>query len=331
MNKLPVKTKWKKFQKAKCKTDPRYGKKPEERSVKELLQSGVVIVDKPKGPTSHQVASWVRKILEVKKVGHGGTLDPKVTGVLPIALNEATKALRLLLLSGKEYIALMRLHGEVSDEDLFRAVKKFTGKIYQVPPVRSSVKRRKRARRVYYIEVLEREGRDVLLRIGVEAGTYIRKLIYDMGRYMGPGAHMQELRRTQTAHITEEEAVYLHDLLDAYLFWKEDGIEEEIRKYVKPVEYLVKHIPKVYIKDTAVGAIVHGAPVLAPGICYVEEGISHGRIIGVMTLKGELIAIAKAEMSTEQILKAKKGVVAKLDRVFLRPGVYPNYWKRKKR
>ncbi len=149
MNKLPVKTDWKKYQKAKCKSDPRYGKRPEERSVPELLQCGVVVVDKPKGPTSHQVAAWVRRILEVRKVGHGGTLDPKVTGVLPIAINDATKALRLLLLSGKEYIALMRLHGDVSDETLMNAVKKFTGKIYQVPPVRSSVKRRRRARRVY--------------------------------------------------------------------------------------------------------------------------------------------------------------------------------------
>ncbi len=169
------------------------------------------------------------------------------------------------------------------------------------------------------------------MRIGVEAGTYIRKLIHDMGKYMGPGAHMQELRRTQTAHITEKDAVYLHDLLDAYRFWKEEGIEEEIRKCIKPVEYLVQHIPKIYVKDTAIGAIVHGAPVLAPGVCYVEEGISKGRIIGVMSLKGELVAIARAEMSTEQILKAKRGIVAKLDRVFMRPGVYPNFWKRKLR
>lgn len=329
-NRLPVITERKKFIKEDSETDPKYGKKPDERSVEELLNMGVIVIDKPKGPTSHQVSAWVRDMLHVEKAGHGGTLDPNVTGVLPIATNKATKALSLLLHAGKEYIALMRLHKDVSDENLERVVKKFTGVIYQVPPVRSSVKRRKRPRRVYYMEIIEREGRDVLLRMGVEAGTYIRKLIHDMGKALGVGAHMQELRRTQTAHITEKEAIYLQDLLDAYIFWKEDGCEDLIREYVKPIEYLTQHIPKIYVKDSAVGSITYGAPVYAPAVSIVEEGIKPKSLVAVMTLKGELIAIAKARVSTEKILEMKKGIVATLERVFMARDVYPRYWKSKR-
>ncbi|HEC96385.1 MAG TPA: RNA-guided pseudouridylation complex pseudouridine synthase subunit Cbf5 [Euryarchaeota archaeon] len=329
-NRLPIVTERKKFVKELSETDPRYGKRPEERSVEELLKMGVVVIDKPKGPTSHQVSAWVRYMLHVEKAGHGGTLDPNVTGVLPIATNKATRALSLLLHAGKEYVALMRLHKNVSDDELERITRKFTGVIYQVPPVRSSVKRRRRPRRVYYMEIIEREGRDVLLRIGVEAGTYIRKLIHDMGRALGVGAHMQELRRTQTAHITENDAIYLQDLLDAYVFWKEEGCEELIREYLKPVEYLTKHIPKIYVKDSAVGSITYGSPVYAPAVSIVEEGIKPKDLVAIMTLKDELIAIGSARTSTEKILTMKKGVVATLERVFMSRDVYPKYWKSKK-
>jgi len=330
-NRLPIVTNRRKFVREEAETDPRYGKRPEERSVEELINIGVVVIDKPKGPTSHQVSAWVRDLLHVEKAGHGGTLDPNVTGVLPIATNRATRVLSLLLHAGKEYVALMRLHRDVSDKALISVLKKFTGLIYQVPPVRSSVKRRRRPRRVYYIELIERDGRDVLLRMGVEAGTYIRKLIHDMGRALGVGAHMQELRRTQTAHITEDEAIYLQDLLDAYIFWKEDGCEELIRKYIKPVEYLTEHIPKIYVKDSAVSAITHGAPVYAPAVSIVEEGIRPKSLVAIMTLKGELIAIARALVTTDEILEANKGIVASLERVIMPRNVYPRYWKTRSR
>ncbi len=330
-NRLPIVTNRRKFVREEAETDPRYGKRPEERSVEELINMGVVVIDKPKGPTSHQVSAWVRDLLHVEKAGHGGTLDPNVTGVLPIATNRATRVLSLLLHAGKEYVALMRLHRDVSDEALISVLRKFTGLIYQVPPVRSSVKRRRRPRRVYYIELIERDGRDVLLRMGVEAGTYIRKLIHDMGRALGVGAHMQELRRTQTAHITEDEAIYLQDLLDAYIFWKEDGCEELIRKYIKPVEYLTEHIPKIYVKDSAVSAIAHGAPVYAPAVSIVEEGIRPKSLVAIMTLKGELIAIARALVTTDEILEANKGIVASLERVIMPRNVYPKYWKTRSR
>ncbi|HDD57464.1 MAG TPA: hypothetical protein ENF43_02990, partial [Thermoplasmatales archaeon] len=93
---LPI-PKRKRLIKVYAKTNPHYGKKPEERSVRELLDLGMINLDKPSGPTSHQVVSWVKDVLEVEKAGHAGTLDPRVTGVLPIAIGSATKALKVLI------------------------------------------------------------------------------------------------------------------------------------------------------------------------------------------------------------------------------------------
>ena len=103
-------------------TDPVYGSEPEKRSIERLLQSGVINLDKPSGPTSHEVVSWVRKILGIANAGHGGTLDPKVTGILPCALGRATRALSALLNAGKEYIGVLYLH---SQEKLARIEKIF--------------------------------------------------------------------------------------------------------------------------------------------------------------------------------------------------------------
>jgi H/ACA ribonucleoprotein complex subunit 4 len=133
-------------------SNPDFGSYPGSRTVKEILNCGIVLLDKPSGPTSHQVAAWVRDVLGVKKVGHSGTLDPKVTGVLVITLDKASKIMPALMGMDKEYVAIMHLHEDVSESELKKAVKKFTGKIEQVPPKKSAVKRRKRTREVYEIK-----------------------------------------------------------------------------------------------------------------------------------------------------------------------------------
>ena len=99
--------------KVSAKTNPNYGKYFDEISVKELINNGFINLDKPSGPTSHQVVAWVKKILEIDKAGHGGTLDPDVTGILPIAVGDATRALQVLLIAGKEYVGIMKLHKKV--------------------------------------------------------------------------------------------------------------------------------------------------------------------------------------------------------------------------
>ena len=311
------------------KTNPLYGKKPEDRSVEELLEMGMINLDKPSGPTSHQVVSWVRDILSAKNVGHGGTLDPRVTGVLPVAINRGTKLLKVLLTAGKEYVGIMKLHREVSEDTLKAVFKKFVGEIYQVPPVKSAVKRVRRKRRIYYLDIIEVEGRDVLFRVGCEAGTYIRRLCVDIGKKLGVGAHMQELRRTKVGTLSEEESVTLHDLKDAYELWREDGYEEEIRRCIKPIERMLDHLPKIVVRDSAVDALCHGASLTLPGVLEVDSDIKKGDTVAVMTLKGEAIMIGKANMSTEEMLIRDTGVCVIPERVVMKRGTYPCMWKKR--
>lgn len=309
-------------------TDPNHGCKPEERPIQDLIKLGVINLDKPRGPTSHEIVAWIKRILEVKKAGHGGTLDPAVSGVLPVALEEATKAVQTLIPSGKEYVCVMKLHGEVGNSRLEEVLKEFTGEIYQRPPIRAAVSRKLRTRHIYYIELLEREGRDVLMRVGCEAGTYMRKLCHDIGEALGVGAHMQELRRTKTGPFKEEESVKLQDLTDAYAVWKESERENPLRKLILPVEFAVKHLPQLVIRDGAVDALCHGADLAAPGVLRVSSGISRGDLVAIMTLKNELVELARAQMSSEEIMEAEHGIVAKPERVVMKPGTYPRKWKK---
>ncbi len=312
--------------KAEAETDPRYGCPPEERPMEEYIMKGVINLDKPAGPTSHEVVAWVKEILGLSKAGHGGTLDPKVTGVLPVALEKATKIIQTLLPAGKEYVCIMHLHGDVDDDELERVVREFEGTILQRPPLRSAVKRRVRPKKVYYIDIIERDGRDVLLRIGCQAGTYIRKLCHDIGEALGVGAHMAELRRTKTGPFSEENAVTLHDLKDAYEFWREEGWEEPLRHVIRPMEEGLSHLPRIEIRDTAVDAICHGADLAAPGIVRVEKGIQPGDLVAIFTLKGEAVALGVAKASWKEMLHADRGIMVDTKRVLMEPGTYPKAW-----
>ena len=173
-------------------TNDAHGTYYDQRSIEQLLNYGFILLDKPNGPTSHETVAWVKKILHVPKAGHSGTLDPQVSGLLPIGLGEATKALIVLLLGPKEYHALGRLHTLPPKEKLDDVLKQLTGKIFQKPPQRSAVSRQTRIRHVYEIEVIEQKERLLLLRILCEAGTYVRKIFYDMGEILGEGATMIE-------------------------------------------------------------------------------------------------------------------------------------------
>ncbi|RLE51031.1 MAG: RNA-guided pseudouridylation complex pseudouridine synthase subunit Cbf5, partial [Candidatus Methanomethylicota archaeon] len=245
-------------------TDPRYGYIPEKRPIHEYLEHGIVNLDKPIGPTSHEVVAWVKKILKVDRAAHGGTLDPKVSGVLPIALGRATRMIKFIMGAGKEYICVMSLHGDVSREELLNVCNEFIGVIYQRPPLRSSVRRVVRTRRIHFIDVLEFKDRYVLMAVGCEAGTYIRKLCHDIGEILGCGAHMKELRRIRAGPFSESDnLVTLHDLADAYSCWVEEKNELLLRRVVMPMEYALKDVRKVYIRDSAVDAICHGADLAA--------------------------------------------------------------------
>jgi len=310
-------------------TDPDYGyESVNELSVEILLSNGVVSLDKPAGPTSHEVATWVRKIVNVNKVGHSGTLDPAVTGILPLGLGDGTKAMQALLPAGKEYVCVMELHDKAPEGEIEDVVNEFTGKIYQKPPLRSSVKRVLRVREIYYNDILEIKGRIVLFKVGCEAGTYIRKLCFDIGEVLGVGAHMRELRRTRVGHFREDEHLCnLHDLKDAYHFWLEDGNEEEIRNYVRPVEYALEHLPEIKVRDSAVDALCHGANLAASGVLQLSTGINPDDLVVLKTLKDEAIALARSKDISDRIAKAKSGIVAEIERVFMERGRYPPLWK----
>jgi len=327
-NSLPSDTKRKRLIKAHVKTMPNHGKTPVERTVKELLNNGLIILDKPCGPTSHQIDAWVRGIFKVDKAGHGGTLDPNATGVLPIALGEATRALQVLLSAGKEYVAVMKLHKNVEKKKVIKVCKGFIGKVAQVPPVRSAVKRVKRKRRIYYLDVIQVKGRDVLFRVGCEAGTYVRTLCVDIGKKLGTGAHLSELRRTRVGNLTEEDSVFLQDVKDAFVFWQDKKDEKMIRSIVHPMEHLLDHLPKIVVRDSAVDALCHGADLAVPGVVEVDSGINKDSLAAVLTLKGEGVALVKAVMSSEEIIQKDTGICANLDRVLMNKGTYPSIWKK---
>lgn len=302
-------------------TDPELGCNPNERPAEELLEYGVINVNKPKGPTSHMTSDYVQKILKIDKAGHGGTLDPGVTGVLPVALGRATRIVQALLPAGKEYVCIMHVHDAVPEEKIRDAFKEFTGKITQLPPVRSAVKREEREREVYYIDIMEIDGQDILFRMGCQAGTYVRKICHDIGQALGVGAHMAELVRTKAGPFTSETWVTLQDIEDAYAFF-EKGNEKFLRHCIKPVEVAAAHLPKVWVQDSAVDTICHGASLNIPGIVKLHDTIEKDDLVAVMTLKDELIALGNAVASSEQMLDEEKGFAVKINKVFMRPGTY---------
>ncbi len=290
-----------------------------ERRIEELLSFGIVIVDKPKGPTSHQVSAWVREILHVEKTGHAGTLDPKVTGVLPVAINRATKIINILHLAPKEYVGVMQLHKDVEEKRVRKVMKEFEGEVYQIPPLRSAVARKLRIRKIYSLEFLEMDGRNVMFRAKVESGTYIRSLCVDIGDALCAGAHMEELRRVATGHFSEKDAHTLQDILDAYIFWKEEGEERYLREVLRPGEELLSFLPKIVVKDSAVDALAHGAPLYRPGIASMND-VSSGDYVAVYTQGGELVSLSKVTLQND--------VIAVPVKVIIERGKYPKAWKK---
>ena len=310
------------------KTNPAHGIPPEKRSLMMHMSLGAINLDKTSGPTSHEVSAWVKRILEVEKAGHSGTLDPKVTGILPVLLGDATRVMDTLLLSGKEYICLMRVHKPQPKKRLLDVCEEFMGPIFQKPPLKSSVVKELRRRTIYYLDVLEIEEQRVLMRVGCQAGTYIRKLCFDIGLALGTGANMEELRRTRAGPFLEDETlVTMHQLMDAYMTWKETGDETGLRRVILPVEAALRHLPRLVIADNAVDAICHGAPLALPGLLRLETDIDKGDNVALFTLKGEAVGIGLADMNSREMLDGKTGIAALTERVIMEPGTYPKAWK----
>jgi len=275
--------------------------------------NGLILINKPKGPTSNTVSVWVREILG-EKSGHCGTLDPNVSGVLPILVGKGIKLLEYLQIHDKEYICLMRLGKKIEDYRLREALKSFVGPIYQKPPLHSAVSKAVRVRKIYAIELLEVVGRRALLRIECQHGTYVRKLVEDLGHVLGTKTSMDELRRTRVGSFTEQECVSLTQLKDAYALREErPGLLEQI---IKPLEYAIASWPKVYVKELAAKNIIKGAALMAPGLEKVSGQFGKGDVLAIME-NNRIIAVGKALFDSVAITNQKRGPIVKLEKVLV--------------
>jgi H/ACA ribonucleoprotein complex subunit 4 len=310
-------------------TSESFGHIPDERPLSTLFEYGLILLDKPPGPTSHEVVSWVKKTLGLAKVGHSGTLDPGTTGLLPLGLGEATKALSVLTLGPKEYYALARVHSYISAKRIEPVMKEFTGDIYQRPPQRSAVRRATRIRTVYSFDLLEQHERLLLMKIVCQAGTYVRKIIYDLGEVLSSGATMIELRRTMVSGFSEgtERFARLHDILDAFESYKENKDETKLRELIKPIEHSLQSLRGVIVRDTAVDALCHGAQLAIPGIIAIPRDLRLGELVGIYTLKGEIVGLSEAVMMSKEIETKTNGFAFVMKRIIMKPNTYPKVWR----
>ncbi|WP_049924631.1 RNA-guided pseudouridylation complex pseudouridine synthase subunit Cbf5 [Halopiger djelfimassiliensis] len=296
---------------------------PEDRPPAELLTFGVVNLDKPPGPSSHQVSGWLRDAVAetlaergadatIDRAAHAGTLDPKVTGCLPVMLGDATRLAQVFLEGPKEYVTVLECHAPVPS-DAESVVAAFEGPIYQKPPRKSAVARRLRVREIYDLEVLERDSRRLLLRIRCESGTYVRKLCHDLGLALGTGAHMGHLRRTATTPFDDTDLHSAHEFLDALSFWIEDDDPEPLFEVVDPAERILEGIPRVVIAESAAREVATGAPVYAPGVLEADDAADHGELVACVTPDEAAVCLGEVVGDPD----ADEGVVVDLERVLV--------------
>ncbi|XP_038982826.1 H/ACA ribonucleoprotein complex subunit 4-like [Phoenix dactylifera] len=306
------------------------GHSPLKRPLPEYLRYGIINLDKPSNPSSHEVVAWIKRILRVEKTGHSGTLDPKVTGNLIVCIDRATRLVKSQQGAGKEYVCVARLHSAVPDvAKVARALETLTGAVFQRPPLISAVKRQLRIRTIYESKLLEYDPVKhlVVFWISCEAGTYVRTLCVHLGLLLGVGGHMQELRRVRSGILGEKEnMVTMHDVLDAQ--WVYDNFKDEsyLRRAVMPLEVLLTSYKRVVVKDSAVNAICYGAKLMIPGLLRFENDIEVGEEVVLMTTKGEAIALGVAEMTTAVMATCDHGSVARIKRVVMDRDTYPRKW-----
>jgi len=307
------------------------GHSPLKRPLHDYVRYGVINLDKPANPSSHEVVAWIRRMLRVEKTGHSGTLDPKVTGALIVCVERATRLVKAQQGAGKEYTCIARLHAkpEGGIQAVSRAIETLTGALFQRPPLISAVKRQLRIRTIYESKLIEydEERNLVLFWVSCEAGTYIRTLCVHLGLLLGVGAHMQELRRVRSGIMGERtNLVSMHDVLDAQ--WMFDNLKDEsyLRRVIMPLEVLLTNYKRVVVKDSAVNAICYGAKLMIPGLLRYENGIEVDEEVVIMTTKGEAIAIGIAQMNTAVMATCDHGCVAKIKRVVMERDTYPRKW-----
>ena len=307
-----------------------HGCTPLKRDILTYVSSGVINLDKPSNPSSHEVVAWLRRILRVEKTGHSGTLDPKVTGCLIVCIDRATRLVKSQQGAGKEYVAVLRLHDKLDDvSKLPRVLETLTGALFQRPPLISAVKRQLRIRTIYESKLLEfdNDRHLAVFWVSCEAGTYIRTLCVHLGLLLGVGGHMQELRRVRSGALSEDDnMVTMHDVLDAQWLYDNQRDESYLRHVIRPLESLLVGYKRIVVKDSAVNAVCYGAKLMIPGLLRFESNIELNDEVVLITTKGEAIAIGIAQMTTVDLSTCDHGIVAKVKRCIMERDTYPRRW-----
>ena len=309
-------------------TSPTHGCKPEERTIEQLFESGFILLDKAPGPSSHQVSAWARDMMGLEKLGHGGTLDPFATGVLPLLAGKAMRLTGRILTHDKSYLAVLKIGREIELPELEENMSKLTGKVYNVPPEISAVKVQVRTRRISRFEILDFDGTSALTHIECEAGTYVRTMARDLGLLLDTPVELKELRRPSSGEFSLKQSVTMQQLADAHWLWKEKGDADAINRILHPLEDMLSDVPRIVIKDGAAAALSHGAPLLRPGVVSIPEELGVGSEVLLVTIKGEAVALANLVQPSKVIPEMTQGEVAKPNCVLMKEDTYPRSWKK---
>ena len=309
-------------------TSPNHGCSPEDRTIEQLLESCFILLDKSPGPSSHQVSAWARDMMGLEKLGHGGTLDPFASGLLPLLSGKAMRLTGKILTHDKSYLALLKLGKEVDRQELEDKMAMLTGKVYNVPPEISAVRVQVRTRKIPKFEILDTDRDSVLTYIECEAGTYVRTMARDLGLLLDTPVELKELRRPTSGEFSLSQAITMQQLADAYWLWKEKGDGSAITRILHPIEDMLSDLPRVVVKDGAAAALSHGAPLLRPGVVQIAEDLGVGSEVLLVTLKGEAVAIAKMTQPSKVIPSMTQGEVAKPNCVLMKEDTYPRSWKK---
>jgi len=307
-------------------TDDAIGTYPDQKTIEQRLESGFFLLDKGAGPTSHQVAAWVRDMLELPRLGHGGTLDPFATGVLPLMSGKAMRLTKQILEHDKTYIAVFQFKNDVDQDALNSVMEQLTGRIYNVPPEISAVRVQVRTRKIHDFSLLDQSSKRIVARIRCEAGTYIRTMARDMGLLLDQPVELKELRREDSGRFTLDDCVQLHEIADAVWLWKECNESEALLRMLHPTEKLLAGLPRIVVKDSAVAALAHGAPLLRPGIVSIPTDLTAGQNVLVTSMKGEAVCFVKVNCDSESITNMEKGEIARPSAVLMNDDVYPRRW-----
>ena len=311
-----------------AKTSPDHGTIPSERTIEQLLESCFILLDKSPGPSSHQVSAWARDMMGLEKLGHGGTLDPFASGLLPLLSGKAMRLTGKILTHDKSYLALFKFGKELERNEIEDNMAMLTGKVYNVPPEISAVRVQVRTRKISKFDILDFDGTSLLTHIECEAGTYVRTMARDLGLLLDTPVELKELRRPTSGEFSLSQSITMQQLADAYWLWQEKGEEDAMLRILHPIEDMLSDLPRVVVKDGAAAALSHGAPLLRPGVVSIDDDLNVGTEVLLVTMKGEAVAIAKMSQNSKVIPDMNQGEVAKPNCVLMKEDTYPRSWKK---